>query len=379
MDFHIRTNRDLQGSGGGALAFLIQLPFSLPRVEYRCKLAVSRAALLTNAAHAGKVSLLWVGIDPRRAVDVAKQESAIVVYAALACNALIAATKFGAAAFTGSAAMMSEGIHSIVDTGNQLFLLLGIRRASQRASATHPFGYGLQLYVWAFVVAIIMFGLGACVSVAQGIEKLRFPHPVEHPVVNYVVLSLAILFESAAWSVALRRLREEFRGENFFISVHRSKDPTVFTVLLEDSAAMVGLVIALIGLVLAQWLAIPAFDGIASILIGIVLGVTAIFLAAESQSLLTGEAVEPAVRENIERIARSDHAVQGVNELLTMHFGPEEVLAALSLDFVDDVPAGEVERAVTRIERAIKEAHPEVKRVFVEAQSRDAHRDELSR
>jgi cation diffusion facilitator family transporter len=309
---------------------------------------------------------------------VAKQESAIVVYVAVACNALIAATKFGAAAFTGSAAMLSEGIHSAVDTGNQLFLLLGIRRASQRASPTHPFGYGLQLYVWAFVVAIIMFGLGACVSVLEGIEKLRFPHPVEHPVVNYVVLTLAILFESAAWSVALRRLREEFHGENLFISVQRSKDPTVFTVLLEDSAAMVGLVIALIGLVLAQWLAIPAFDGIASILIGVVLGVTAFFLAAESQSLLTGEAVEPAVRENIERIARSDRAVQGVNELLTMHFGPEEVLAALSLDFVDDVPAGEVERATTRIERAIKEAHPEVKRVFVEAQSRDAHRDELS-
>jgi cation diffusion facilitator family transporter len=302
---------------------------------------------------------------------VAKQESAVVVYAALVCNALIAATKFGAATFTGSAAMLSEGIHSLVDTGNQLFLLLGMQRARQPATAAHPFGYGLQLYVWSFVVAIIMFGLGACVSVAQGIEKLRFPHPIEHPAVNYVVLCLAILFEASAWFIALRHLREEFRGESLLMSVHRSKDPTVFTVLLEDSAAMVGVVIALTGLVLAQWLAIPAFDGIASILIGLVLGVTAILLAAESQSLLTGESVEPAVREDIERIARAEHAVEGVNEVLTMHFGPEDVLAALSLDFIDDVPAGDVERAVTRIERAIKAAHPEVRRVFVEARSRE--------
>lgn len=304
----------------------------------------------------------------------AKQGSVIVVYAALVCNALIAATKFGAAAFTGSAAMLSEGIHSAVDTGNQLFLLLGIRRARQPASPSHPFGHGLQLYVWSFVVAIIMFGLGGCVSVLQGIEKLRAPRPIEHPVVNYVVLSLAILFEASAWSIALRHIREEFHGENLLIAIRRSKDPTVFTVLLEDSAAMTGLVIALIGLVLAQWLAMPAFDGIASILIGLLLGVTAILLADESQSLLTGESVEPAVREDIERIASSEHAVQGVNDVLTMHFGPEEVLAALSLDFVDDVRAGDVEQTVTRVERAIKAAHPQVKRVFVEARNRDAYR-----
>lgn len=304
---------------------------------------------------------------------VAKQESAVVVYAALLGNALIAATKLGAAVFTGSAAMLSEGIHSVVDTGNQAFLLLGMRRAQQPADAAHPFGHGLQLYVWSFLVAVIMFGLGACVSVMQGIERLRSPHPIEHPLVNYVVLFLSMLFEGTAWLIAFRHIRREFRGKNIFSSVHVSKDPAVFTVLLEDSAAVIGLVIAFLGLVLAQWLALPILDGIASIVIGIVLGVTAVLLAAECQSLLTGESVEPAVREDIDRIARGQPAVEGVNEVLTMHFGPEDVLVALSLDFRDDVLAGDVEKTVTRIERSIKDAHPEVSRVFVEAQSRVAH------
>jgi cation diffusion facilitator family transporter len=304
---------------------------------------------------------------------VAKQESAIVVYAALLGNALIAATKVGAAVFTGSAAMLSEGIHSVVDTGNQLFLLLGMRRAQQPADAAHPFGHGLQLYVWSFLVAVIMFGLGACVSVMQGIERLRSPHPVEHPLVNYVVLFLSMLFEASAWLIAFRHIRRDFRGKSLFSSVHVSKDPAVFTVLLEDSAAVIGLIIAFLGLILAQWLALPILDGIASIVIGIVLGVTAVLLAAECQSLLTGESVEPAVRDDIDRIARAQPTVEGVNEVLTMHFGPEDVLVAVSLDFRDDVLAGDVETTVTRIERSIKDAHPEVTRVFVEAQSRAAH------
>jgi cation diffusion facilitator family transporter len=305
----------------------------------------------------------------------AKQESTFVVYAAFAGNAFIAATKFAAAFITGSSAMLSEGIHSVVDTGNQLLLLLGIRRASREASADHPFGYGLQLYVWSFVVAIIMFGVGACLSIAQGIEKLRTPHPIEHPLVNFVVLGVALLFETGSWFIALGHLREQLRGANLLAFIHSSKDPTVFTVLLEDSAAILGLLFAAIGLALAEWRGLPAFDGIASILIGLVLGVTAFFLAVESQSLLTGEAVEPAVREDIERIAKAEPAVQDVNELRTMHFGPEDVLAALSLDFVDDVRAGDVERAVTSIELAIKAKHPQIRRVFIEAQSREGHRN----
>jgi cation diffusion facilitator family transporter len=303
----------------------------------------------------------------------AKSESAVVVYAALAANALIAVTKFGAAAFTGSAAMLSEGIHSLVDTGNQFLLLYGLNRAKKPATSSHQFGHGLQLYVWSFLVAIVIFGFGACLSVAQGVAKIRAPEPIEHPVVNYVVLGAAMVFETAGWLVAFRHLREEFRGKNVFASAGLSKDPTVFTVLFEDSAALAGLLVAFVGLVLAQLLRMPVLDGVASVVIGLVLAVTAWLLVRETQSLLTGEAVDPAVREDIERIVRAEPAVERLNEILTMHFGPSDVLVLLSVDFTDTVPAGEVETTVTRIERTVKGAHPEVTRVFVEAQSFEAH------
>jgi cation diffusion facilitator family transporter len=305
---------------------------------------------------------------------VAKSESAVVVYAALAANALIAVTKFGAAAFTGSAAMLSEGIHSLVDTGNQFLLLYGINRSKKPATSAHPFGHGLQLYVWSFLVAVVIFGLGACLSVAEGIAKIHAPEPITHPLVNYIVLAAATIFESVGWVIAFRQLREDSGGKNVFTSAGLSKDPTVFTVLFEDSAALVGLVVAFVGLALAQVLNQPVLDGVASVVIGLVLAVTALLLFRETQSLLTGEAVDPAVREDIERIAGSEPAVDRVNETLTMHFGPDDVLVLLSLDFADAVPAGEVESTVTRIERAVKAAHPEVSRVFVEAQSFEAHR-----
>jgi cation diffusion facilitator family transporter len=270
--------------------------------------------------------------------------------------------------------MLSEGIHSLVDTGNQFLLLYGLNRAKQPATSSHQFGYGLQLYVWSFLVAIIIFGFGACLSVAQGIAKIRAPEPIEHPVVNYVVLGAAMVFETVGWLVAFRHLREEFHGKNVFASAGLSKDPTVFTVLFEDSAALAGLAVAFVGLVLAQLLRMPVLDGVASVVIGLVLAVTAWLLVRETQSLLTGEAVDPAVREDIDRIARAEPNVDRVNELLTMHFGPNDVLVLLSLDFADAVPAGEVEKTVSRIERAVKGAHPEVTRVFVEAQSFEAHR-----
>ncbi|MEA2720775.1 MAG: hypothetical protein QOJ39_2639 [Candidatus Eremiobacteraeota bacterium] len=304
----------------------------------------------------------------------AQRESAVVVYAALAGNALIALTKFGAAAFTGSSAMLSEGIHSLVDTGNQLLLLYGLNRAKQPANAAHPFGHGLQLYVYSFLVAMIVFGLGACLSVVQGIAKIRAPHPVEHAVVNYVVLGASLVFEGAAWFVAYRHLRADSGGKSVFASAALSKDPAVFTVLFEDSAAVAGLVVAFAGLAFAQVLNMPVLDGVASVVIGVILAVTALLLARECQSLLTGEAADPAVRADIERIARSDRMVDRVNDVLTMHFGPDDVLVALSLDFANAASANDVETAVTRIERAIKDAHPEATKVFVEAQSFEAHR-----
>ncbi|MBV9826356.1 MAG: cation transporter [Alphaproteobacteria bacterium] len=293
-----------------------------------------------------------------------------VIVAAIAGNVAIAVCKFGAAIFTGSAAMYSEAIHSSVDIGNELLLLLGMRRAGRPADAEHPFGYGLQLYFWVFVVAVMIFGLGALVAFYEGIEKMLRPTPATHVVVNYIVLGTSLVFESCSWLVASREFRQQRGRRGWLEAVRRSKDPTVFTVLFEDTAALIGLVIALAGISLAEILDMPRLDGAASLGIGLVLAGTAAFLAYESQSLLTGEAVQPEVRAEIERIAQSTPGVVGTNHVLTMHFGPQEVLAALSLDFDDARSAGDVEAAVSRIEREIKAAYPEVTRVFVEVKDR---------
>ena len=296
-----------------------------------------------------------------------------VIIAALAGNIAIAACKTVAAAITGSAAMFSEAVHSAVDSGNELLLLHGLRRAARPADAEHPFGHGLQLYFWVFVVAVLIFGLGAVVSAIQGVHKLSNPEPVKHVIVNYVVLGLSILFEIASWIVAFREFRRQQVAPGWFASARRSKDPTVFAVLLEDTAALIGLVRAVIGIGLADVLNLPVLDGVASLGIALVLVVTAGFLAYESQSLLTGEAVFPEVRREIERIAAAAPGVVGINQVLTMHFGPREVLVALSLDFDDSVSAAQIEAAVAHIERAIKTQFPEVARVFVEAKSFEDH------
>lgn len=305
----------------------------------------------------------------------ARHSSKFIIYAALAGNLLVAATKFAAAAYTGSAAMLSEAIHSTVDSGNQLLLLLGLNRAARPANARHPFGHGLQLYFWTFVVAVLIFGVGATVSVVEGLSKVRALHPIENAWVNYLVLGLALVFEGTVWIVALRAFRQVKGKLSWLRAVRQSKDPTVFTVLFEDTAAMLGLLVALIGLLLGQSLDMPVLDGVASLLIGFILAGTAAFLAFECQSLLTGEGVSPEVQASIHAIAAAEPAVAHPNEILSMHFGPEEVLVALSLDFQDNGTASEVEQAVSRIERRIKAAHPEVKRVFVEAQDREAHSD----
>lgn len=308
----------------------------------------------------------------------AQSSSKLVIHAALGGNLLIAATKFAAAGYTGSAAMLSEGIHSTVDSGNQLLLLYGLKRAARPATPDHPFGHGLQLYFWAFVVAIMIFGVGAGVSILEGIDKIRRPHPVENAIVNYVVLALALVFEGAVWLTALREFRKVKGTQGWLQSVRRSKDPALFTVLFEDTAAMLGLIVALVGIALAQALDLPRLDGVASLAIGLILALTAGFLAYECQSLLTGEGASPEVRASIGRIAIAEPGVLRPNEVLTMHFGPQDVLVALSLDFEDRLSSSDVELAVTNIERRIKAAHPEVTRVFVEAQSLEAHRRNLA-
>ena len=304
----------------------------------------------------------------------ASHTSKSVIYSALAGNTAIAATKFAAAFFTGSAAMLSEAIHSVVDTGNQLLLLWGLRRAAKPPSARHPFGYGLQLYFYTFVVAVLIFGVGAVISLVHGIEKIRHPAAVEHAWVNYLVLGVSILFEGSVWIIALRAFNQERAGRRWVQAIKSSKDPTVFTVLFEDTAALVGLVIALIGVLASEALDMPVLDGLASCLIGVVLGITAAFLAIESQSLLTGEAASHETRIGINRIARAEPGIVGLNQARTMHFGPNEIFVVLSLDFEDSLPGGEVERIVTSLERKLKAAYPEICDVFIEAQSFDADR-----
>ena len=292
-----------------------------------------------------------------------------VIYAALAGNGLIAILKFGAAAFTGSSAMLSEGIHSVVDCGNQGLILFGLKRAQRPPDAQHPFGYGMELYFWAFVVAILIFAVGAGVSFYEGIERLLHPHPIESPHINYIVLTLALVFESFAWWVAYKEFQRTRGNRSWFEAVRHSKDPTVFTVLFEDTAAMLGILIAMLGVASAHLLGVTWADGAASMMIGVVLAATAVLLAIECKGLLIGEAADRKVVEGIRATFASDARIARVNEVLTMHMGPTDILLAASVDFVDSLDSVGVERCITDFERQIKTTYPAVKRVFIEAQN----------
>ena len=303
----------------------------------------------------------------------ASHSSKKVIYAALAGNSFIAVTKFAASAYTGSSAMLSEATHSVVDTGNQLLLLMGLARAKRPPDREHPFGYGMELYFWTFVVAILIFAVGAGVSIYEGIDKLRHSHPVTSVYINYIVLGVAFVFEAGAWWIAWKEFRTAKGAHGILAAVRRSKDPTVFTVLFEDTAAMLGLIVAAAGLALGQILAIPELDGAASVVIGLILAVTALLLAIECKGLLLGEAAHPEVIAEIPRLAADHPAILTTNEILTMHMGPEDVLLNLSVDFADGITSADVEAAISGLERDIKAAHPEIKRVFIEAQNWRAH------
>lgn len=299
-----------------------------------------------------------------------------VIYAALAGNALIAVTKFAAGAYTGSSAMLSEAVHSVVDTGNQGLLLLGIARSKRPATPEHPFGYGMEVYFWAFVVAILIFGLGAGISFYEGFSKLANPHPVTSFTVNYIVLGLALAFEGTAWTLAYKEFNRSRGSRSFIQEVRRSKDPTVFTVLFEDSAAMLGLIAAFAGLLATQYLHVVWADGAASVVIGVILSLTALGLAFETKSLLTGEAASNATTRAIRDMVAKEPAVRALNDLRTVHFGPDDVLVALSLDFRDRSDLSDVERTVRSLERRIKAEFPSIANVFIEAQSQEDHLSE---
>ena len=296
-----------------------------------------------------------------------------VIYAALIGNGLIAVTKFAAASLTGSSAMLSEAVHSVVDTGNQGLLLHGIRRSQRPPDQHHPFGYGSEVYFWSFVVAILIFGLGAGISIYEGVQKLLNPHPISSPWINYIVLGIAMVFESVAWWIAYREFGKVRGNFGLFEAVRRSKDPTLFTVLFEDTAAMLVLIVAAVGIALAYHLQIAFADGAASIVIGLILAGTASLLAYETKGLLIGEAASRSVVSGVRMIVGHRNAVLNINEMRTMHLAPEDILLALSLDFRDDLTAGQVEKDIQGLEQEIKKRFPEIKRLFIEVQSQRAH------
>jgi cation diffusion facilitator family transporter len=293
-----------------------------------------------------------------------------VIFAALIGNGLIAVTKFIAATVTGSSAMFSEGIHSVVDTGNQVLLLHGLRRAKKLPDDRFPFGHGKEIYFWSFAVAIMIFAVGSGVSLYEGIIHVLHPEPIQSPAVNYIVLGLALIFEGTAWYFAFTEFSKTRGGWGYIEAVQRGKDPTMFVVLFEDSAAMLGIFTAFLGVFLTDRTGILYFDGIASIIIGLILGGTAIWLAYETKGLLIGESANRKVVEGIREIVRGYEGVEHINEVLTMHMGPEFILVNLSIDFRDDIPAGNLERVIARIDSHIKHTYPYVKRVFVEAEAR---------
>lgn len=299
----------------------------------------------------------------------AQSGSKKVIYAALAGNLLIAATKFVAAWFTGSSAMLSEGVHSLVDTGNGGLLLYGMHRAARPADRAHPFGHGREIYFWSFVVALLVFALGAGVSFYEGVIHILDPEEIRNPTVNYVVLGLSILFEGSSWFVALREFRKTKGARGYIQAVRESKDPSVFTVLFEDSAAMLGLVIALVGITGSHLLGIPELDGVASIGIALVLAATAIFLARETKGLLMGEAASPRVQATVLEIAQTDPDVHRANGVLTVHLGPTQIVVGLSAEFEDALTTPQIEACVERIEARLREVVPEIAGVFIKPQT----------
>ncbi len=300
-----------------------------------------------------------------------------VIYAAMIGNGLIAIAKFVGAAITGSSAMLSEGIHSLVDTGNQGLLLYGIKRSKRPADENHPFGYASEIYFWAFIVAILIFSIGAGISMYHGVEKVLHPHPVDNPVINYVILILAMIFEGFAWWIAYKEFNLTRGKKGIFQAVAESKDPTIFTVLFEDTAAMLGLIVALIGIWVSVTFNLPVIDGVASILIGVILAGTALLLALETKGLLIGEAAAPEIVSEIRELVADEKTIIGLNEIRTLHRGPNDVLLAISVDYRNDITAGDVERSNMVLGDRIKKQFPVVKRLFIEVQSTEDHAREM--
>ncbi|MGR6036354.1 MAG: cation diffusion facilitator family transporter [Candidatus Nitrosoglobus sp.] len=299
--------------------------------------------------------------------------SKIVIYAALGANLAITMAKFIAAAITQSSAMLAEGIHSLVDTSNELLLLLGIRLSHRPPDEEHPFGHSRELYFWAFIVAVLIFGLGGGISVYQGILHLQTPTPIIDPTWNYIVLGIAVVFEGSSWILALRRFLEIRGNRGVWETIHTTKDPTIIVVLFEDSAALLGLFVAFLGIFFAEILDNPHFDGAASIIIGLILATVASMLAYETRGLLIGESADPHIVASIHNLVEQDPAVERVRQPLTIHLGPRNILLTLNVQFHSTLSADEVAATINRLEKAIRRQHPIVRQIFLEAESISAN------
>jgi cation diffusion facilitator family transporter len=308
----------------------------------------------------------------------AKSGTLGAVWAALAGNVLVAAAKFVAAALTGSAAMLSEAVHSLVDTINELLLLYGIARSSRPADHDHPLGYARELYFWSFVVALLIFAVGAGVSAYQGIQRVLDPQPIENPSVIYVVLLASFIFEGGSWIVGARAFSKAKRNLGWWDAFRQSKDPPAFIVVFEDTAAIAGILVAAAGTTAALLTGDTRWDGVASLAIALILAGVAALLAQESKALLIGERADPTLSDAVIKIAAKMPGVCNANSIATVQLAPNSVVVYLSLDFFDTMRAPDIERAVLDLEKQIRSTHPEVSAVFVKPQSVQDARERLS-
>jgi cation diffusion facilitator family transporter len=300
-------------------------------------------------------------------------ETKRAVYAAIAGNLAIAVTKFIAAAFSGSAAMAAEAIHSLVDTGNGGLMLYGIRRSRRPPDDEHPFGYGHEFYFWALIVGVLIFALGGGMSIVTGLWRIVTPHRAENLGWNYTVLAFAAVFEGISWYYGLKAFRSERRGRGVVETIHLSKNPANFAVLLEDSAALLGLIFAAIGLLLSEQLHRPWIDGATSVLIGVLLCAMAFVMVFESKGLLVGEGVERNTLAQLREIVADDAAVQRVSKLTTLYLGPEEVVLVIELRFRSGMDIESVRESIDRMKRAIQARFPRIRRIFLDSTSEDSN------
>jgi cation diffusion facilitator family transporter len=291
------------------------------------------------------------------------------IYSALAANLLIAVTKFIAGGFTNSSSMLSEGIHSMVDTVNQVLLLYGLKRSRKPPDSSRPFGYGKELYFWSFIVSILIFGLGGGISIYQGIQHIIKPEPVTHPLWNYIVLALSAVFEGTSLVIAMKEFNKLRNGQSWWAAIVRSKDPSSFLVLFEDGAAVLGLFIVFIFMYIGHNFHMPYMDGIASVLVGLLLVCVSAILARESRSLLMGEGVALVTQHKIRLLAEEDEAVIRVVNVLSTYEAPDDVVLMLIIEFNPDIDTEDITASIERIRTAIKTAFPLIKLVFVQPQT----------